>query len=156
MRKITTVSLDEKTAEIAKQMPNFSHFVRECLLRHHASSLNRDECVYIRQERFSNRCVPRVKGRPVCFVCWPHGRPSQDLVTDYLRNHQDIKKLDRETKAENWQLLNLDPHITVQKMDKTPSKGGVKANRKRFLSRVWAKVQQLRQHQHRQETPHRE
>ena len=43
MRKVTTISLDEKTAQIAKQMPNFSHFVRECLLRHHADSLNRDD-----------------------------------------------------------------------------------------------------------------
>jgi hypothetical protein len=136
MRKVTTVSLDEKTAQIAKQMPNFSHFVRECLLRHHASSLNRDECVYVRQERFANRCVPRVKGRPVCFVCWPHGRPSQDLVTQYLRDHNDITRLDRETKAENWQLLNLDQNITVQELDKLPSKGGVKAN-------LWVKIKRF-------------
>ena len=136
MRKITTVSLDEKTAEIAKQMPNFSHFVRECLLRHHASALNRDECAWIRQERFANRCVPNAKGRPVCFVCWPHGRPSQDLVTDYLRNHQDIEKLDRETKSENWQLLNIDQNITVQELDKTPSKGGVKAN-------LWVRIKRI-------------
>ena len=121
MRKVTTVSLDERTAAIAKSMPNFSHFVRECLLRHHASSLNQDECPWTTQERFANRCVPRVKGRPVCFVCWPHGRPSQDLVTSYLRDHEDIERLDRETKAENWQLLNIDQGITVQESARLPS-----------------------------------
>lgn len=128
MRKVTTVSLDEQTAAIAKSMPNFSHFVRECLLRHHASSVNQDDCNYVKQERFGNRCVPRVRGRPTCFICWPHGRPSQELVTRYLREGQDLEQLDRETKAENWTLLNIDQQFTVQEMDKSPSKGGVKGN----------------------------
>ena len=149
MRKVTTVSLDEKTAAIAKSMPNFSHFVRECLLRHHASSMNQDECIYSKQDRFGDRCVPRVKGRPTCFICWPHGRPSQDLVTKFLREGSDLAKLDRETKAENWQLLNIDQQFTVQESHELPSKGGVKGNKKRVLSRIWARVQQLRQHQHR-------
>ena len=126
MRKVTTVSLDEQTAAIAKSMPNFSHFVRECLLRHHASSVNQDDCNYVKQERFGNRCVPRVRGRPTCFICWPHGRPSQELVTRYLREGQDLEQLDRETKAENWTLLNIDQQFTVQEMDKSPSKGGGK------------------------------
>jgi hypothetical protein len=136
MRKVTTVSLDEKTAAIAKNMPNFSHFVRECLLRHHASSLNQSECPWKPQERFANRCVPRVKGRPVCFVCWPNGRPSQDLVTSYLREHEDIERLDRETKAENWQLLDLDQNITVQESAKVTSNGGGKAN-------LWSRIKRI-------------
>lgn len=134
MRKVTTVSLDEKTAQIAKQMPNFSHFVRECLLRHHANNMNRDECQYARQERFANRCVPIVKGRPVCFVCWPNGRPSQDLVTSYLRDHNDINRLDRETKAENWQLLDMNPKLTIQETDRLPSTPRGKGN---LLSKLW-------------------
>jgi len=141
LRKVTTVSLDEKTAAIAKSMPNFSHFVRECLLRHHANSINRDECQYVRQERFGNRCVPIVKGRPVCFVCWPHGRPSQDLVTLYLRDHKDIDRLDRETKAENWQLLDINPNITVQESDESPSTPPIQSN---ILTRILAKFQRAR------------
>ena len=90
--------------------------------------MNRDECQYIRQERFGNRCVPRVKGRPTCFVCWPYGRPSQDLVTSYLVGGGDIDKLDRETKAENWQLLNLDQGYSLQETDKSPSTPRVKPN----------------------------
>lgn len=136
MRKITTISLDEKTAHIAKQMPNFSHFVRECLLRHHANSLNRDECGWSKQERFGNRCVPRVKDRPTCFVCWPHGRPSQDLVTRFLREGQSLEQLDRETKAENWQMLNIDQNYTVQEMDKSPFTPPTEGNLlTRFLAR---------------------
>ncbi len=133
MRKVTTVSLDEKTAAIAKSMPNFSHFVRECLLRHHANTMNRDECQYSRQERFANRCVPIVKGRPVCFVCWPNGRPSQDLVTSYLRDHNDIRRLDRETKAENWELLDINQNITVQESDELPSTPRPKGAISRFF-----------------------
>ncbi len=128
MRKVTTISLDERTSHIAKQMPNFSHFVRECLLRHHASQLNQDSCGWTKQERFGNRCVPIVKDRPTCFVCWPHGRPSQDLVTLYLREHNDLERLDRETKAENWQLLNIDQNFSVQEMEKEVSKQGGKGN----------------------------
>lgn len=106
MRKITTISLDEKTAVIAKQLPNFSHFVRECLLRHHAQSMNRDDCPFNKVERFGNRCVPRVHQRPHCFVCWPNGKPSEELVKSYL-SHRDLKRLDEATKLENWELLEV-------------------------------------------------
>ena len=136
MRKVTTISLDEKTSHIAKQMPNFSHFVRECLLRHHASQLNQDSCGWTKQDRFGGRCVPIVKDRPTCFVCWPHGRPSQDLVTLYLRDHQDLERLDRETKAENWQLLNIDQNFTVQEVEKDASKQGGKGN-------LWQKLRAI-------------
>lgn len=136
MRKVTTISLDEKTAAIAKSMPNFSHFVRECLLRHHASLMNVDECPFNRVERFGDRCVPRVLNRPHCFVCWPHGKPSETLVKNFLA-HQDLERLDEATKIENWQLLNLDQNITVQESDKSPSNGGGKAN---LWSRIKAKL----------------
>ena len=113
MRKVTTISLDEKTAAIAKSLPNFSHFVRECLLRHHAASMNQDDCPFNKQERFEGRCVPRVVNRPHCFVCWPHGKPSEELVKSYIA-HKDLKRLDEATKIENWQLLNIDQGISVQ------------------------------------------
>lgn len=146
MRRTTTVSLDERTSAIAKSLPNFSHFVRECLLRHHANSMNRDECQYIRQERFANRCVPIVKSRPVCFVCWPNGRPSQDLVTSFLRDHNDIERLDRETKAENWQLLNIDQGITVQESARLSSESrGKRSFLKKLLFPVPKYLKQRRE-----------
>ena len=146
MRKVTTISLDEKTAVIAKSLPNFSHFVRECLLRHHAASMNQDDCPFNKVERFGERCVPRVQHRPHCFVCWPNGKPSEQLVKNYLaKYHKDgdlhgahLLQLDEATKIENWQLLNIDQNITVQESGKEPSNGGVKGNLltrfKRFLS----------------------
>ena len=132
MRKVTTISLDEKTAAIAKSLPNFSHFVRECLLRHHASLMNVDECPFIRVERFGDRCVPRVHNRPHCFVCWPHGKPSETLVKNYL-SHKDLNRLDEATKTENWQLLNLDQNITVQESATSPETLGGKTN-------LWARI----------------
>ena len=134
MRKVTTISLDEKTAVIAKSLPNFSHFVRECLLRHHAQSMNQEDCPFNRVERFGHRCVPRVHNRPHCFVCWPHGKPSETLVKNYL-SHKDLNRLDEATKTENWQLLNIDQNITVQESEERPSKGGVKAFLGRLLKR---------------------
>ena len=134
MRKVTTISLDEKTAAIAKSLPNFSHFVRECLLRHHASLMNVDECPFNRVERFGDRCVPRVHNRPHCFVCWPHGKPSETLVKNYL-SHKDLERLDEATKTENWQLLNIDQNITVQESEKRLSNWGVKGYLARLFNR---------------------
>ena len=124
MRKVTTISLDEKTAAIAKSMPNFSHFVRECLLRHHASLMNVDECPFNRVQRFENRCVPRV-----------HNRPSETLVKNFLA-HKNIKLLDEATKTENWQLLNLDQNITVQESPRLPGTLRVKTN-------LWGRIKAL-------------
>tara|TARA_R100001463_G_C3542616_1_gene222484 strand:- start:2174 stop:2587 length:414 start_codon:yes stop_codon:yes gene_type:complete len=135
MRKVTTISLDEKTAAIAKSLPNFSHFVRECLLRHHASQMNVDECPFNKQERFGNRCVPRVHQRPHCFVCWPHGKPSEELVKNYMA-HQDLNRLDEATRIQNWQLLNLDQNITVQESAALPETPRVKTN-------LWGRIKGL-------------
>ena len=134
MRKVTTISLDEKTAAIAKSLPNFSHFVRECLLRHHAQSMNQEDCPFNRVERFGHRCVPRVHNRPHCFVCWPHGKPSETLVKNYL-SHKDLERLDEATKTENWQLLNIDQNITVQESEKRLSNGGGKGYLARLFKR---------------------
>ena len=135
MRKVTTVSLDEKTSVIAKQLPNFSHFVRECLLRHHASLMNVDECPFNRVERFGNRCVPRVLNRPHCFVCWPHGKPSETLVKNFL-SHKDLGRLDSATKAENWQLVNLNQGKSVQESPGSPETLGVETN-------LWGRIKAL-------------
>jgi len=135
MRKVTTISLDEKTASIAKSLPNFSHFVRECLLRHHAASMNNEDCPYNKQERFGNRCVPLSHQRPHCFVCWPHGKPSQDLVTSYF-SHRDLNRLDEATKIQNWQLLNIDQNITVQESATSPETPRVKRN-------LWGQIKGL-------------
>ena len=134
MRKVTTISLDEKTAVIAKSLPNFSHFVRECLLRHHAASMNQDDCPFNRVDRFENRCVPRVLNRPHCFVCWPHGKPSEQLVKNFL-SHKDMNRLDEATKLENWQLLNINQGISVQETKKAEKL--VKMSLRKRFKRLW-------------------
>jgi hypothetical protein len=38
-----TISLDEDTAKIADRLPNFSRFVRQCLLKHASGAVSRLE-----------------------------------------------------------------------------------------------------------------
>jgi len=79
MAKNKTISLDEDTARIADRLPNFSRFVRQCLLKHASSA-------YVKPDAWSDlqhiapesariwgetkdKCNPQhKKGR--CPICW--------------------------------------------------------------------------------------
>ena len=74
-----TISLDEDTAKIADRMPNFSRFVRQCLLRHAAQGVNQSRGQYDGRHKApeeariwgetKDKCNPRHKnGR--CALCW--------------------------------------------------------------------------------------
>ena len=78
MAKNKTISLDEDTARIADRLPNFSRFVRQCLLKHAAGATSRlegthgahmaPESARIWGET-KDKCNPRhKKGR--CPICW--------------------------------------------------------------------------------------
>jgi hypothetical protein len=54
-RIIKSIALDEQTAKIADTLPNFSHFVRECLYRHAVS--NTLECSRDKIWRGTDRCI---------------------------------------------------------------------------------------------------
>lgn len=80
---ISSVSLDEETKEIAKSMPNFSSFVRECLIRwryeHQADKarhLHPTSVGYNPQtdEVAITICYPHSK-HGLCLLCWPEGAP---------------------------------------------------------------------------------
>lgn len=72
---IRSISLDEQTAVIAKSIPNFSRFVRECLLRYHAVD-HEGICPTetIEGQLTHDLCVP-APGR-LCLKHWPHGNPT--------------------------------------------------------------------------------
>ena len=74
---IRSISLDEQTAVIAKSVPNFSRFVRECLLRYHAVE-HEPGCPVerIEGELVHDLCVPGATR--VCLKHWPKGLPSMD------------------------------------------------------------------------------
>ena len=73
-----TISLDEDTARIAARLPNFSRFVRQCLIKHaaHAEIFEKGAETPHKAPvsarvwgETKDKCNPRHKnGR--CFVCW--------------------------------------------------------------------------------------
>jgi hypothetical protein len=74
MPHIRSISLDAETFQIAKTIPNFSKFVRECLRRHQnhegkLSMIHRQPGVYER----NGFCMPN----SLCPVCWIDGVPTE-------------------------------------------------------------------------------
>jgi len=70
--RVTSVSLDEETYQIAKSMPNRSAFIRECFRRWHAMETS----THIHPNE-TNKCYP-YSNNGVCALCWPDGIPSLD------------------------------------------------------------------------------
>jgi len=68
---VKSVSLDHRTASIADSMDNHSRFVRECLLRYHAT-LIRPKCIVPEEHRVGGLCIP---SKAICLQCWPNGKP---------------------------------------------------------------------------------
>jgi len=95
---IKSISLDPKTAVIAKRVPNFSRFVRECLLRWDAIQHSPD-CPVERlgATLVGDFCVP--SPTRVCLKHWPDGPPRMDdwrefrKMIEYDDFHQDRDRL---------------------------------------------------------------
>jgi len=141
---ITTVSLDLKTKSIANQMPNFSHFVRECLLRYHVNLETRDACAnpyWANREdqenegRFQGRCNPVHKDF-MCYHCWPFGRPPKSELKKYLDHDEfEINDLDMATRQHNVHLFHMGG-ASIQEDTKTRSDPPLKAS---FVSKLLRK-----------------
>jgi hypothetical protein len=122
MRIIKTVSLDENSSKIANQLPNFSHFVRECLYRY-ASNFGVGECTREKLDTFKDRCNPFTQ--PVCFACWPNGAPPRESVKQFRQDNLSITWLQEQAKFANRDMIDLTNVNTVApKPKKTPSKVG--------------------------------
>ena len=123
MSIIKSVALDVKSAAIAETLPNFSHFVRECLYRH-AINMNTEVCDREIPWRELDRCNPFQQ--PLCFVCWPKGCPPKEAVAKVTRpgsqiHHSDIPYLDSEAEKNNQFLIDLkgfSVQPNVQQMEK--------------------------------------
>jgi hypothetical protein len=67
-----TISLDDHTAQIADRLPNFSRFVRQCLLKHVREAVVEDhiapESARIWGET-GDKCNP-MHSKGVCVICW--------------------------------------------------------------------------------------
>ena len=77
---IKSISLDPQTAELARNVPNFSRFVRECLIRHHLK--DGGEWGLCKRESQDEK-LPMIK--PRCLKCWPAGPPAQEDWRNYVR-----------------------------------------------------------------------
>ena len=131
-RIIKSVSLDESSAKISDTLPNFSHFVRECLYRHAVKQAS--ECTQPKPERFQGRCNPLSK--IPCFVCWPNGKPSKEAVKQWSQDKLAMSWLDMKAKEHNQHLIDLANMNTVQKSARLPSEGGGKTQRPGLFHRI--------------------
>jgi hypothetical protein len=120
-RIIKSIALDEQTARIADTLPNFSHFVRECLYRHAVS--NTLECSREKIWRGTDRCNPFKQ--PVCFNCWPFGAPPVEAVRQWSTDKLAMNFLDERAKKHNEYLIDLAGiNRKVKKRLKSPVKVG--------------------------------
>jgi len=76
---VKSVSLDPRTASIADSMDNHSRFVRECLLRYHAT-LIRPKCIALEDNMVGGLCIP---SKAICLQCWPNGKPDMAHWREY-------------------------------------------------------------------------
>lgn len=121
-RIIKSVSLDENTSKIADSLPNFSHFVRECLYRHAVQSVT--ECVEPKPDRFRGRCNPLTPKN--CFVCWPEGKPSKEAVKQWSADKLSMSWLDMKAKEANAHLISLQGANTRKRIEQMPLEVGGK------------------------------
>ena len=135
-RRITTISLDDESAKIARTLPNFSHFVRECLFRY-ASNKNVYSCTREKWEEMGV-CNPFVQ--PVCFSCWPNGAPPRSAVRQFRADDLSLAWLQEQAKYHNRGVfdmsgINTSTHID-RKQEKSPSKVGFFAQiRRKYRSK---------------------
>ena len=134
MSVIKTVALDEETAKIAKSLPNFSHFVRECLYRY-ASNLSVSDCTRETFDKYQGKCNPFIQ--PVCFSCWPYGAPPKEKVKQFLQDNLSMTWLQEQAKFENREMIDLTNVNTNKKTRKSPSKVGFFASiRQKYRQKV--------------------
>lgn len=119
--RISSVNLDDETWEIAKSMPNFSSFVRECLIRwRYEAQVDKSRHLHPmkigRNPRTSQYkfelCYPHSK-LGLCLLCWPDGAPTAEdwksWVSGWQFNHrtgllergQPISWIDERAKQNN-------------------------------------------------------
>ena len=150
----TSINLDEYTSEIVKKIPNRSEFMRECIRRWYAAQMDKEHIHMTEIEV----CWPYSQ-LGVCSICWPAGiltREDWKYYRAYVKGNGKTESIETWAKSkiepdkrQKWQIpTNLTKNVSLQV--------GGKRSSIRFFSRIWAKVQKLRQHQHQQETPHRE
>jgi len=84
---VTSVRLCERSRKIAKQLPNLSAFVRECIL-YEAARWQIGEHVQPMMMETLGVCNP-MTNLGCCPLCWPDGKPTSKDWKEYFYGLQD-------------------------------------------------------------------
>jgi len=79
-RIIKTVSLDQHTASVADDMPNFSAWVRG-QLNAHQEAVSTKPCAFFQGVEICNGMKS-----PRCLLCYPDGPPSQKMWKEFIHH----------------------------------------------------------------------
>ena len=78
-RIIRTISLDQRTDELAGKKPNFSAWVRNQLLEDSQNV----SLIHVTKAIFEKDGVCNPSGSPRCTICYPYGKPPIELIRKY-------------------------------------------------------------------------
>ena len=99
-RRITTISLDDETYELARQEGNLSAFVRRALLDSSNHRSNQPVNHHNNWRDDLQICMPK-HSTGYCEICWPYGRPTMDEFTLWTREYRQAKRI-YPFKADMW------------------------------------------------------
>ena len=111
-RIIRTVSLDQKSDEIAAKKPNFSRWVREQLISQDESVQNSHVTLSVFREK--GICNPSAS--PRCNICFPHGRPEMVDIREYNKRQITSTELQEITKKK-WTSINQSKTLAISKRE---------------------------------------
>ncbi len=159
---VRSISLDEQTAPIASEKPNFSAWVREQLLNEIAYTipctffevqhLDRggnqiyddyytEEGQKLKRKRITSEICNGMK-KPHCSVCYPEGPPEGDDWREYTRRHIDRDELlKRASKRWEWRTNAIQDQDNSKNQENDPPMGGKTPQRayvRRLLVWIWS------------------
>ena len=150
---IKSISLDERTIEIANSKDNFSSWVREKLLDEIEYTI---PCSYFPLQilktdlgRVIKEAVPEGEvcngvRKPTCKTCWPNGEhPEHSDWLAYVRREIDLDELQERTRQTwSWKHnLAKEQDLAVKNYINDPKRGGEKPKRayvRRLLTWIWS------------------
>ena len=91
-RRITTISLDEKSYEQSKNIGNLSAFVRQKLNDEANKILNLPVDYHNSMHTTIGMCHPHNSSDGYCSICWPYGQPSKSEWFQYTRDWFDARR----------------------------------------------------------------
>tara|TARA_R110000824_G_scaffold396638_1_gene598360 strand:- start:1909 stop:2343 length:435 start_codon:yes stop_codon:yes gene_type:complete len=95
-RIIRTISLDQRTDELAGKKPNFSAWVRNQLLEDSQNV----SLIHVTKAIFEKDGLCNPSGSPRCTICFPYGKPPLELIRKY-NNEKGINGIGIDQAREN-------------------------------------------------------